>query len=141
MDPSLPIKLLVNGSATTGMLSTAESESPEEAEPCSIELVLQERHFAAAGSDFFEALVRLRQQLEPLGILVCVNGASRDVWPSAMARSMGAGRKAYRMKLGYQARTTDLVEIFALDPESHPCSVVEQERFLEKWFASLGGAA
>jgi hypothetical protein len=45
------------------------------------------------------------------------------------------------MRLGQQARTVDLVDIFALDPESHPCSVAEQQRFLEQWFASLGAAA
>ena len=141
MQPSLPVKLLLNGGATTGRLAIAESDSPQEAALCFIELELQHGRFSAKAPDFFEALVLLRQQLEPQGVLICVNGASRDVWPSAMARSMGAGRRAYRMRLGHQARTDDLVDIFALAPESQPCTVAEQERFRDQWFRSLEGAA
>src|ERR1700674_1542039 len=50
--------------------------------------------------DYFECLLRLRDQLEPLGYRFLVNGARRNAWPSGMARDMGAGVTAYLLKLG-----------------------------------------
>jgi hypothetical protein len=38
--------------------------------------------YTATAPDMFEALVRLRRQLEPDGVMVAVQGARRDTWPS-----------------------------------------------------------
>lgn len=138
---SLPVKLIANGSTVAGSLVLAEAASRENEEPCLLRLAFEASEFTARGPDYFEALIRLRRELEAAGVQILVNGASRDVWPFAMARSMGLGLKGYRMRLGHQARWSDLVPIFELHPESQPCSIAEQERYREQWFASLGCAA
>jgi hypothetical protein len=51
--------------------------------------------YTATGADMFEALVRLRRQLEPDGLVVAVQGARRDTYPSGMARDMGGGMQIY----------------------------------------------
>jgi len=103
-----------------------------------IEIVFDGRTVAGLGSDCFDALIEARRQLELQGILVCVEGARKDVWPSGMARAMGAGRKAYRMALGKQALKSDLVDIFA--EAKTPASIAEQDAYRRAWFESLGVA-
>ncbi|HEX4287774.1 MAG TPA: hypothetical protein VH021_02595, partial [Trebonia sp.] len=51
--------------------------------------------YTATGPDMFEALVRLRRQLEPDGLTVAVQGARRDTHPSGMLRDMGGGLQVY----------------------------------------------
>lgn len=94
--------------------------------------------YSIDGPDAFEALCELRRRLEPLGVLVRCAGACRNVFPSPMARSMGAGRSAYRLVLGRPARTEDLVDIFT--PMYDGCdlaTVAEQAAFYEEWLTSL----
>lgn len=50
--------------------------------------------------DAFEALCRVREQLEPAGWRLGVAGAQLDVWPSGMARDQGGGLSAYRLTAG-----------------------------------------
>ena len=101
-----------------------------------VEISFDAETVAGVGSDCFDALMDARRLLEPRGILVCVEGACQDVWPSAMARSMGAGRKAYRMTLGKQALKSDLVDIFA--KAEAPATIAEQDAYRRAWFESLG---
>ena len=56
--------------------------------------------YTATGPDMFEALVRLRRQLEPDGLMVAVQGSRRDTYPSGMARDMGGGMRVYIMRPG-----------------------------------------
>ena len=46
----------------------------------------------------FEALVMLRRQLEPDGLMIAVQGARRVTYPSRMARDMGGGMQVYVMQ-------------------------------------------
>jgi hypothetical protein len=103
-----------------------------------VEIVFDGQTFVGVGSDCFDALIEARRHLELQEILVCVEGARKDVWPSGMARSMGAGRKAYRMTLGKQALKSDLVDVFA--EALTPASIAEQEAYRHAWFESLGRA-
>jgi hypothetical protein len=117
-------------------------EEREGGEPvCHLALSFSRSDFSASGTDFFEALLSLRRQTEPQGIRLNVYGASRNVWPSGMARSMGLGLKAYRMTKGKQALSKDLVNIFASGPDVEPVSIAEQEQFKNEWFDSLGAEA
>jgi hypothetical protein len=121
--------------------STVELEIVEETEDhpgFELYLSLESERLHADGEDLFEALLNLRRQLEPRGIQILLNGSARNVWPSPMARSMGGGRLAYKMTLGHQARTVDLVDIFEHDPAVEHVAIREQEAFLEQWFSSLG---
>jgi hypothetical protein len=137
----LAVRLVASGTTIDGALELSEEPSSGAEEPCVLRLSCAAGEFSAKGPDYFEALIRLRRDLEAGQVQILVNGASRDVWPSAMARSMGLGSRAYRMRLGHQARTSDLVPIFELSAASEPCSIAEQEQFREQWFASLGNAA
>lgn len=88
-------------------------------------------------SDYFEALMRLRMKLEPQGVWLLCNGAVENVYPSAMARSMGSGLKAYKLTLGMQAKTEDLVPIFEESLGLPPASVETQRAFYQEWLKSL----
>lgn len=93
-------------------------------------------YFADDSEDFFSALLILRRQFERNGVQLLCQGARRNVWPSAMARQMGQGRKAYACELRKPA--SSLVGIFDPAHASECVSVAEQRAFHEQWFKSLG---
>lgn len=86
----------------------------------------------------FEALVRLRRQLEPDGLIVAVQGARRDTYPSGMARDMGGGMQVYVMRPGLGARLEDLVKTLDDAPPDQMATVDEQRAFAEAWRAQPG---
>ena len=96
------------------------------------------RRETAIAPDYFEALTMLRKKFEPEGLLIVCNGSVENVYPSAMARSMGGGLKAYRLTMGTPAKTADLVSIFDATLNSPPASVEQQEAFYQTWLLSLG---
>lgn len=133
MEPlSRTISLIHGSRVTEGQLLAFEAGNDQ----YRVEISFDGETVAGAGGDCFDALMEARRLLEPRGVLVCLEGARKDVWPSAMARSMDAGRKAYRMTLGKQALNSDLVDIFAEAPA--PASIAEQEAYRRLWFESLG---
>src|SRR5688500_18815216 len=105
-------------------------------EQCVLTLEMGSERLRAQESDYFEALAKIREELERRGLRPVCYGASRNVFPSGMARDMGAGLKAYKMTLGQPARTKDLVGIFDNGPDVDPVSVEEQERFHRGWLNS-----
>jgi hypothetical protein len=133
-----PVLLKRGQTLLEGTLSHYESENAES--PCVIELRLNERTIIGKSEDYFDALIQVRKTLEKDSVFLLIYGVSKNVWPSAMARSMGAGLRAYKMTMGKQAVTADLVEIFASGPDVQPCTVVEQEKYKDEWFVSLGAA-
>jgi hypothetical protein len=104
-----------------------------------IELVTREGTYTcpytATGPDMFEALVRLRRQLEPDGLMVAVQGSRRDTYPSGMARDMGGGMQVYVMRAGRSARQEDLVEPLGDASPDQITTVDEQRAFAEAWWA------
>jgi hypothetical protein len=108
----------------------------------SCEVVVMDRgvRFAAVEDNLFDALLAVRAQLEPLGSLIAVRGASIDVWPSGMAFDMGPAQSAYRMTMGKQAVLKDLVDIFEVADDVVPATIAEQTEYREKWFGSLGSS-
>ena len=94
--------------------------------------------YTATAPDMFEALVRLRRQLEPDGLVVAVQGARRDTYPSGMARDMGGGMRVYVMRPGLRARRDDLVGTFDDAPPDQIATVDEQRAFAEAWQAEPG---
>src|SRR5258706_3536641 len=64
---------------------------------------------------FFGALKRVRLELEKDGLLLHCFGASKNVHQSGMQASMGPGILAYRLTLGRQALSEDVVNIFDSD--------------------------
>lgn len=135
---SKPVEIVFSDGRIVSGEFTLWEEAPDE-NPDQVRLDL---HFAgetvtAVADTFFDALVDIRKVLEGRGLRPKCFGACQDVYPSPMIRSMGSGEKAYRLKLCCQAKTEDLIPIFAFDPEIIPASVGEQEEFYRKWLKSL----
>ena len=77
-------------------------------------------------TDLFECLVRIREQLEAEGGLICCEGARKDVFPSGMARQMGGARQAYRTAQDRVVNGSKLVDIFAATDCQAVVTVSEQ---------------
>jgi hypothetical protein len=92
----------------------------------------------AESDDCFSALQDVRRVLKKDELAAYCYGSSRNVFPSGLSRSMGDGRKAYKLSLGKQGRMADLVDIFAVGPDIELASVEDQEEFFQQWIASLG---
>ena len=90
-------------------------------------------HWKATESDYFEALCTLHVPLEARGIFPHCYGASRNVYPSGMGRDMGAGLRAYKLKIGVAASIQDLVSIFDTGDDVEPATLHEQRQFFEQW--------
>lgn len=105
--------------------------------PCVMRAVVDGKEILAHEFDFFECLCRIREGLEKVQTQLRCYGASENVFPSYMARDMGMGRQAYKLKLGQRATTDDLVDIFSSGEDMLPCSVAQQARFYKQWHTSL----
>jgi hypothetical protein len=116
---------------------TAIVTADERDELCHVTLEHHGRSISANADDFFEALARVRIQLESDHLIPFCYGASLNVFPSGMTRSMGSGLKAYRLTMGSQALAKDLVSIFDSGPDIIPASVARQKEYFNDWIASL----
>jgi hypothetical protein len=108
-----------------------------EGDLCHLFVRYQDREFRGAASDYFDALAEVRQQLAPSGLTPICYGASRNVFPSGMAREMGAGLSAYKLTVGDRPSQDDLVNILATGPDVQPTTVAEQRAYFESWLASV----
>jgi len=95
---------------------------------------------AESGEDFFEALKQLRRGLEKSGASLHCFGASENVYPSGMQRSMGPAVLAYKTRIGFPALLRDIVNIFEADETVVSSTIEQQERFHQRWIDSLGKA-
>jgi len=123
-----PIFLIGGADDESAVLSSTEDD-----ERCHLTFAYRGRAIEAEASDFFEALCQITLRLENDGLIPFCYGASLNVYPSGMARDMGAGLKAYKLTVGKHARMQDLVEIFAEGPDVIPASVKLQREFYEDW--------
>jgi len=110
---------------------------PEDQSMIRLELELPDRHLTRTDTDYFAALRAIRRELEKEGLRISCYGASKNVYPSNMSLSMGAGEKAYRLKLGEHANPSDIVFIFDRGPDVMPATIEEQDRFFEEWTKSI----
>lgn len=99
--------------------------------------MLRPYSLTASGQTWFEALVKLRQQLESKGCLLLCYGASINSHPSPMSLGMGEGRLVYQLHAGQQARSSDLRDIFSAEPGLPPATIEEQRAFYRDWLVSL----
>lgn len=103
---------------------------------CHLRLKLCGRTFEATEWDYFEALCTIRKSLERSGIETLCYGASKTVFPSAMARDMGSGLVAYKITMGLHSRREDMVHIFDIGDDVEPATVAEQSAFFQTWVKS-----
>lgn len=110
----------------------------DEPDGAHLRLVYGEERISAVAEDVFDAFGLIRCTLWERQILPLCYGASRNVFPSPMSRSMGGGVKAYRLSLGKQAKMEDLVLIFDGGPDVEAVHPREQEELYRRWLDSLG---
>jgi hypothetical protein len=94
------------------------------------------KQFPSEAADFFDALISIRRQLQREGLIPYCYGASLNVFPSAMARDMGQGLRAYKLVVGKHATRADLVDIFDEGTDVVPADVDTQEQFYRDWLGS-----
>ena len=87
--------------------------------------------------NYFDALIKLREELERRNIKLLCKGCSRNVYPSGMILSMGVGRKAYTLIYGQQAKMDSLVDIFDSCSVEEYATIEEQSEYFENWILSL----
>jgi hypothetical protein len=95
------------------------------------------RTIAAKADDLFDALCEIRRVLAQDNLFPFCYGSSMNVFPSGMSREMSGGLLAYRMEKGKQARTEDIVSIFAAGDDVRVTTVEDQHQFYCNWLASL----
>lgn len=131
------VPILEPGGAVGRGILEAWEEAPDDGDRVLLRLRFGDAEWTSRADDFFTALASLRTDFESDGSRLLIYGASKDVYPSPMIRSMGSGSKAYRLKPGEQAKTADLVSIFGTGSDVLAASVAEQEAFYAAWLASL----
>jgi hypothetical protein len=114
-------------------------EAPENEDMVLLEIVFGEKKFISEERDFFSALVSLRKELEQENLQIACNGAAKNVYPSPMQQTMGYGRKAYKLQVGYQATNENIVDIFGCDNDLDFVSLEEQSNFYTLWIKSVMG--
>jgi phage tail tape-measure protein len=68
-------------------------------------------------------------------LVVAVQGARRDTYPSGMARDMGGGMQVYVTRPGRHARREDSVKTLDDAPPDQIATVDQQREFAEAWRA------
>lgn len=91
----------------------------------------------ADADDLFEALVRVREQLEPHDWLVAVQGARLDAVPCATAEDEAAGLSVHITRIGEPATPDDVAETLAEADPTTVATVNEQRQHARAWRRSL----
>ena len=98
---------------------------------------MNEIELVKSAETYFEALLKLRKDLEKLDIKLLLKGCAKNYYPSGMILSMGEGRKAYKLVLHEQAKMDSLVDIFDECTVDEYSTIAEQKAFNEEWFNSV----
>ena len=121
---------------TAGGPTVAATVRFRESDPdCWLQLVGAGIDEAATGTDYFASFAVIRGKLARRDLFPVCYGASRNVWPSAMARDMGQGLAAYKLIMGRPAE--ERVHIFDSGPDVDPVGPEEQRAFSRAWVRSL----
>lgn len=101
---------------------------------CVVEVQVGDIDSRGGGPDLFEALAQARRGLEAQGVLLGCNGARRDVFPSAMQRQTGWGRRAYVLTMPRTTARLPVVDIFVPAPELSTLATVDAQRaWFDRW--------
>jgi hypothetical protein len=94
-----------------------------------IEFSSVDLHISKKGLGFFDALLQVRSELEPLGWRLVCYGGSLNVWPTPRQASEGCGLNAFKRQPGQGL--VEIVEIFHTGPDVVPASIDEQRAYTE----------
>lgn len=112
-------------------------ELTENEDTVEIKFSLEELMLEKEGDNYFETLIELRQELEKINIKLLCKGCCKNVYPSGMLLNMGAGRKAYTLICGEQAKMNSLVDIFDSCSIEEYATIEQQSEYFENWTMSL----
>ena len=129
----LPIRLLLHRNALLEGTLLLYEEAPNDRNQVLIEIHFNDEQISRMDDNFFQALQKLRKELERRDIQIMCNGAAQNVYPSPMQLSMGPGRIAYLLKLGQKAKIAEIIDIFDCQDGLVFVSVEEQETFYKEW--------
>ncbi len=96
-----------------------------------------EVQYEIEGTDLFDCLAKLRENLDKRHLMLLCNGSRVDVYPSSMMRQMSGGRIAYIHRLGKHCTNEDVVDIFDFAEANMIGTVQEQKSYYRQWFNSL----
>lgn len=102
---------------------------------CRLHLTAKGINESASSTDYFTSFAHIRKRLAAQSIFPLCYGASRDIWPSDIARDLIQGLKAYRLVPGEPAR--ELFGIFEIGKDIDPVHPDEQEKFSADWLKSF----
>ena len=133
MSEEYTVKCVVGEGGQEGRIQVYENEED-------VEVVLKAGNISIAkqADNYFEALIKIRKELEKKIKLLC-KGYYRNAYPSGMLLEMGSGRKAYSLTMGKQAKMSSLVDIFETCEIEEYATVDEQYDFFNMWWDSIGG--
>ncbi|NUR99379.1 MAG: hypothetical protein HOV67_29490, partial [Kribbellaceae bacterium] len=86
----------------------------------------------AVNHDLYHCLREIRRQVEPAGILVCCQGATRNARPSGLLSDQAGGLSHYKLHRWRGHLPWDLVYLFAPVPPGKVATVAEQDAYLRK---------
>ncbi len=121
-----------NGQERNVLIELAENE-----DSVSIKISFGEIVLIKEGDNYFETLIKLRNELEKMDIKLLCKGCCKNVYPSGMLLNMGVGRKAYILIYGEQAKLNSLVDIFDACSLEEYATIEEQSEYFESWILSL----
>jgi hypothetical protein len=85
------------------------------------------------GDDVFGALMQLRELVEPLGVMLCCNGARLNAWSSGMLRSMGEGQSVYLLPETDRTSKPPVVATLGCADPVEVVGVADQRAWFEAW--------
>ncbi|MSS38715.1 hypothetical protein [Clostridium porci] len=112
-------------------------ELTENEDTVTIKFSVGELVLTKEGDNYFETLIKLREELEKMDIKLLCKGCCKNVYPSGMLLNMGAGRNAYTLIYGEQAKRNSLVDIFDTCLLDEYATIQEQSEYFENWILSL----
>ncbi|MCX4353835.1 MAG: hypothetical protein OSJ60_19785 [Lachnospiraceae bacterium] len=127
------VKCVIHEKEINGIIQTYERKED-------VEIILKVENIVITeqADNFFDALIKIRKELENREIKLLCKGCCKNVYPSGMLLGMGSGRKAYLLTINRQAEMSSLVDIFEACSIKEYASVEEQENFFNKWCDSIG---
>lgn len=112
-------------------------ELTENEDSVTIRFSLGELDLEKEGDNYFDTLIKLREELEKMNIKLLCKGCCKNVYPSGMLLSMGVGRKAYTLIYGEPAKMNSLVDIFDSCSIDEYATIQEQLEYFQEWTCSL----
>ncbi|MGD1895181.1 MAG: hypothetical protein ACFB15_31880 [Cyclobacteriaceae bacterium] len=111
---------------------------PVEQPNSKLRIDINSKSYSVISTDAFNALTRIREQTEKLGIKLLIQGTRPNCWPSGMSAQMSNGTKCYLHEMKPKKyENTDLVEIFDSANEDETGTLEEHNAFKEQWLNML----